>query len=89
MVWASDQDSLDVYLGGDPKADPGHAGEIISLGWLRNILEDWMEVTGERIVWTLISGCNETKHYFMVRCLTVIDWTMKLGNNIYVPMKSK
>ena len=38
-----------------PRADPGHAGEIISLDWFVSFsvsLEELEEVTGEREVWT-------------------------------------
>ena len=52
-----------VQTGGGPKADPGHAGEIISPAWPGNglvaPLEELEEVAGEREVWaplTLMNG---------------------------------
>ena len=60
MVWLSDQACplyvsqgkcfKHAHVGGDPTADQGHVGEIISLGWLGNVLvnlEELVEVAGE------------------------------------------
>ena len=33
------------HPGGDPRADPGHAGEIISLGWPGNVLASNTQVS--------------------------------------------
>ena len=58
--------SGNAHPGGDPVVDPGHTGEIISLGWLGNVLvsppEELVEVGEERSVWIsllrLVSPCD-------------------------------